>query len=648
MSEILALACAYHGQGFNVLPLKRDKRPVVEEWGTLQTHRQTVEDLTALPWQRVNTAGVGAVVGAVSGDLVCIDADRAPGRHVLDSILGRLGLPRDYAWAVHTPGKGGGWHVWVRCPGLAEKGLPSGAPEADFSGADHIELRWDEHYTVLPGSAHPEGGSYDWANGNGTAMPAEPPAVVPADKLLHLAKWKRTTEEGRPAPAASLPDVIHEGQGRNNAMTSLAGTMRRRGTSPEGILAALRVENERICRPPLSERELQSIGKKEPVAPAAAESPTPEGYSLTPLDWLALIRDGVPEVEYIEAPYFPKMARIWVVGATGTFKSLYCQWIAARLSQRGVRVSYFSEENPLQEELRRLSKLRPDPDYFHLFHRTGLDLLIPEWVQAMLEATRGDAITFFDSWTDLWSGDENDNRAVQQFDALVLKRLQAQGTTPVVLHHTGHRYMFSDRKGATAARGASSLGQKADVMLEFKSGDDDTFTIVYGKCRIGGVRHPDRTFKALDQDDGSVGIVDAGSPEKRAVDELTERMVQAILTAPRGYVTTNELRVVVGGNKNHQTEALHRLESDYRVRGGAEKVQTQDGKRRDAKVWRGAGVLGDKLPLEPVGEPSSSTHPPYKGGDRLPTSALIPTNLSPGAGEYFGSTSTAGQNKVVG
>ena len=142
------------------------------------------------------------------------------------------------------------------------------------------------------------------------------------------------------------------------------------------------------------------------AVPAIATGP--DAYALAPLDWQTLLRDGVPAVEYISEPYLPKGARIWIWGATGTVKSLWCLCQAAKLSREGVRVSYFSEENPIQEELRRLSLLRPDPRYFRMFHRTGMDLVDPVWVAALLEATKGDAICFLDSWTDLWSGDEDE------------------------------------------------------------------------------------------------------------------------------------------------------------------------------------------------------------------------------------------------
>jgi len=366
-----------------------------------------------------------------------------------------------------------------------------------------------------------------------------------------------------------------------------------------------------------------------------------EGYELAPLDWQALLRDGVPEVEYIREPYLPKGARIWVWGQTGSMKSLWCEHEAASLSREGVRVSYFAEENPIAEELRRLAKLQPDPAHFRMFHRTGMDLADEKWVDALLAATKGDAVAFLDSWTDLWSGDEDSNRDMQKFDAAVLKPLQAQGVTPVVIHHMGHQQMFSDRGGATAGRGASSLGQKADVTLTFKSAGDDRFTIVYGKSRIGGLHHPECSFKVEDTDDGRIEIAETGSPEECAVEHLAELAVKAVLTAPRGYLTTTELRIAIGGRKERQTAAFAFLETDARVHAGVEKVQTRDGKSRDSKVWRPAGgVLEEGFDFAADGGLSGTTYPPIGVGDRLPTSILLPSDQSRDVGEHLGSTST--------
>ncbi len=58
--------------------------------------------------------------------------------------------------------------------------------------------------------------------------------------------------------AAPLPNIIFDGR-RNDTLTSLAGSMRRRGASKDAILAALRVENDTRCQPPLDESELDTI-----------------------------------------------------------------------------------------------------------------------------------------------------------------------------------------------------------------------------------------------------------------------------------------------------------------------------------------------------------------------------------------------------
>ncbi len=123
---------------------------------------------------------------------------------------------------------------------------------------------------------------------------------------------ERTASSGNGKdPAPPVGDQIPEGQ-RNATLTSLAGSMRRRGMSEEAILAALLIENQK-CDPPLSETELraiaQSIGKYEPTAnpthrasqePPAAETPEVrrEGFDLI-AEWpdtaqfrFAAIRDG--------------------------------------------------------------------------------------------------------------------------------------------------------------------------------------------------------------------------------------------------------------------------------------------------------------------------------------------------------------------
>jgi len=64
---------------------------------------------------------------------------------------------------------------------------------------------------------------------------------------------------------------------RNNTLTSIAGTMRRRGMTKESILAALLEENRQKCIPPLSEEEVERIAESIATRYAPKVSETDAG-----------------------------------------------------------------------------------------------------------------------------------------------------------------------------------------------------------------------------------------------------------------------------------------------------------------------------------------------------------------------------------
>ena len=67
-------------------------------------------------------------------------------------------------------------------------------------------------------------------------------------------------QKNKPETSRQIAGPIQEGS-RNNALTSLAGSMRHRGMSEEGIFAALKVENENRCKPPVPENEVRAIAR---------------------------------------------------------------------------------------------------------------------------------------------------------------------------------------------------------------------------------------------------------------------------------------------------------------------------------------------------------------------------------------------------
>ena len=140
---------------------------------------------------------------------------------------------------------------------------------------------------------------------------------------------------------------------------------------------------------PRCEKELSNAVTQLEIASAE--------HTLEPLGWQELLVNGVPDIDYLDPPYFVRLARHWIWGATGTAKSIYVMWKTAAWSRDGVNVCYFSEENPLSEELRRLSLVAPDPEFFRIFYRTGMDLTDSHWVRAFLETTKDADVVVLDS-----------------------------------------------------------------------------------------------------------------------------------------------------------------------------------------------------------------------------------------------------------
>lgn len=110
--------------------------------------------------------------------------------------------------------------------------------------------------------------------------------VRPAIEQFHV-DLPREPRPPRAVPAIS--NIIPSGT-RNPALTSLAGSMRRRGMTEEAILAALLEENRLRVRPPLDVSEVRriaaSIARYDPADPALRASDARPIETLRPADLL--------------------------------------------------------------------------------------------------------------------------------------------------------------------------------------------------------------------------------------------------------------------------------------------------------------------------------------------------------------------------
>jgi putative DNA primase/helicase len=234
MSEMLDAALSYIGHGFKIFPVKPDKKPLTPHGLKDATQIQAgVREY----WARWPNAGIALVTDG----LMVLDFDaKNGGLESKAAIEAKYGpLPRT---RTHRTG-GGGEHWIYRNPNGSDV-----RNTVTFAGYKGVDLRANGGYIVVPPSRHQSGGRYEVIDES---------AIAPApDWLVHLAARKRA--KSPPTVSESWP--IAEGQ-RNSTLTSLAGTMRRRGMTQEAIEAALLEVNRQQCSSPLPDQEVIGIAR---------------------------------------------------------------------------------------------------------------------------------------------------------------------------------------------------------------------------------------------------------------------------------------------------------------------------------------------------------------------------------------------------
>jgi hypothetical protein len=210
----------HHDWGFSQIPQiypKDEKVPLTllktgaKDW---TVEPQTLDDLLTLPdkygkpaWDRAE--GAAAVLGAVSGGLTVFDLDKQPTEKALAELCEALDTKPFYQWSIKTPG--GGYQVWVRCPGLVEYltsqnvGLKGGKLDWQGKHGGHIELRVEGILATLPHSRRPSG-IYEPLNGDINEPPAE---VSPARVWAAFQKIaNKPPEAEKPAHKPYMPSEL--------------------------------------------------------------------------------------------------------------------------------------------------------------------------------------------------------------------------------------------------------------------------------------------------------------------------------------------------------------------------------------------------------------------------------------------------------
>jgi hypothetical protein len=296
---VLEAALMYAGLGWPVLPISREKKPLIRDWTNAAS---TDSDQITTWFKQFPDANVAVVTGSRSGlCVVDIDVKNDGPRN-----WGDLEFKHGSAPTLASRTGSGGVHLLYRIPEWGVE-LPNSAGKL----APGIDIRGEGGCIVLPPSVNTAGEQYTWVN-----------LVCSRPTPNWIVEAVQATDTKAPRAAGVADGMIVEGT-RNTTLTSLGGALRRLGAGPEAIEAALLAINATDCNPPLDEDEVVTIAKS---ISRYAPGDVPRDGALTEVE-----RDWV-EYSGLELAELPKTEADWVIpyiAAKGNVTLLAGQWKTA-------------------------------------------------------------------------------------------------------------------------------------------------------------------------------------------------------------------------------------------------------------------------------------------------------------------------------
>lgn len=186
-------------------------------------------------WAQWPNANIGIQTGVFS-NLVVLDIDSQEGLVALEA----NGYEIPETLSVKT---GRGWHYYFRHPAKDLK---------NFAGKlAKVDLRAEGGYVVAPPSKHVSGKDYEWLNDEAELE------LAPA-WLVEIAQRRSPNNQGVGLGLGKSKGDVAEG-GRNEMLFKTACRYRSEGFDLDDLLIMLTRVNQKRCKPPVEEEELEQI-----------------------------------------------------------------------------------------------------------------------------------------------------------------------------------------------------------------------------------------------------------------------------------------------------------------------------------------------------------------------------------------------------
>jgi hypothetical protein len=473
-------------------------------------------------------SNIGIATGQIS-QLVVVDIDTDKGADLKDLLISGLDHTVFNTPKVKT---GAGLHFYYKLPaGVIIKNSASRLGK-------FIDVRGDGGYVIAPPSKHVSGRNYELLNPDNDIILDLPQQWI--DKLVMPLPATNGNGNGSSpfvvpanAPGVILPDSINQGQ-RNVELTKIAGALRSKGLSEAAIYAALAVENQRICKPPVDDKELhtiaRSVGRYKPqdalgqVSDKDPNSPDPDYENTLEPHLYGDFRKIDFEPKEILAFHIGKRDIAIIQAATNTGKTTLLRNVTLCMAagrpfmpfydgQRPIKIAYFDFENDAQDvqrDLRLMDEVFTDTETKAL--NTNL-IIIPKglmdgelfqfnrhetWANALI-LQNGVEFIIVDNVSAAYDiNDENSNAEVTKKIIKPLLKMAYKGNCAFLFaHHYGKAKNEIEHAGVHAGRGASALQSLSRTVINM-FGDvskGEPVNIECAKRKTDGGQNYSETFR---------------------------------------------------------------------------------------------------------------------------------------------------------
>ena len=466
-NNMLEQALRCHALGFSIIPVGRDKVPLIK-WVKYRDERATTDQITAW-FKQFPNMNIGVVTGAISG-IVVIDVEK-------DGSI--EGLP---ITATAKTG-GGGWHFYYKHPNR-----PIGNSARKI--APLTDVRGDGGYVVLPPSIHASGNSYEWS------IPPEDGFSELPSVLLALLGGDRT--DNSPTNQRSHEQVL-EGS-RNDTATRYVGRILHH--LPPDLWdtagwAGLKDWNVRIATPELSQNELRDIftSIKGREQTSRGNVPTGGQMSLKPFTLTDLYREEFPAERWVVQDLIPFGTITALTGEANGYKTFFTQAMTSSVNAGTPFLGHFpttkgkvfvvDEENHRRHIKERYESLGISATSDIVFlSQEGIRIDEPEHITKLRELLDKEkpSLVILDSLVRLHGGEENSATEIAKAFA-GMRRLIDIDRAIVVIHHHRKPRTSGQKSNSQSIRGSSDILAAVDTHLAIDR-DGTEMTVTQSKMRL--------------------------------------------------------------------------------------------------------------------------------------------------------------------